>query len=183
MSRRAQCDRVDSINVPIANMEVNPMRTDGGRHDKSPNQLETDSEDDQVIENARTTAELARYDHGVLHDESDHEQLLSRPTKGGLAAGLAHFTGNKVNPLRGGGYVAVEDERRARGSTDERMYEKKKKKKKGPKAGRRRHGGEEHGALIYELEDGPASSKSSRDSSESDRIRLQDAHLHKAVRS
>jgi len=129
---------------------------------RSASDQESDSEDDEVLQGARSSLEIAEHDRSVLKEEEEREKLL---TEGDSAAkGLRRiFSGSHSNGSR----VKIGRQERRRQRKQER------------KAARRRRKGKnnEEGELMYEMEEGgvhdDVSSASSNDSADVDRQKIQ----------
>lgn len=116
---------------------------------RSHSDLDTDSEDDQLVQATRSTVELARHDRTVLEEEEELERLLTRNTNpsGGLRGifSTMHDTGSSVRIGR--------------------REKKRRRKKRRPPRSRVNRGGDEEGELMYEMEEGDAFNKEEDDSS------------------
>lgn len=110
---------------------------------RSHSDLDTDSEDDQLVQATRSTLELALHDRTVLEEEEELERLLTR--RANPPSGLqrifssTHDTGSSVR-------IGKRDMKRRR-------------KKRRPPQSRMNRGGDEEGELMYEMEEGDAFNK------------------------
>ncbi len=124
---------------------------------RSASDQDSDSEDDQVLQGAQSSLEIAEHDRSLLKEEEEREKLLTGDSAGkGLRRIFSgpHSNGSKVKIGR--------QERRTQRRQDRRAARRKKR-------GRN----DEEGELMYEMEEGglrdDASSASSNSSSEMDR--------------
>ena len=137
---------------------------------RSASDQESDSEDDEVLQGARSSREIAEHDRLVLKEEEEREKLLTEGDSAGK--GLRRiFSGSHSNGSR----VKIGKQERRRQRRQDR------------KAARRRRMGkdDEEGVLMYEMEEGgthdDVSSASSNDSSDLDRRRMQSVHGNKVM--
>ena len=100
---------------------------------RSPSDQDSDSADDEYLEQPRTTQELAQHDRSVLDDEEETENLL---TRGGPTHGLRRI----FSPHRGNVRIGERDRRRQ-------------KKSRWESRGGRNGTGEES-ELMFEMEEG-----------------------------
>jgi len=99
---------------------------------------ESDSEDDQILQGARSTLELNEHDLAVLKEEEEREKLLTRSRS--PVDGLRRvFSGGNALPLDGGSVRIGKREKRRQRRRDRR-------------AKRGRQG--EDGQLMFEMEEG-----------------------------
>lgn len=135
---------------------------------RSASDQESDSEDDEVLQGARSSLEIAEHDRSVLKEEEEREKLLTEADSAGkglrrIFSG-SHGNGSKVK-------IGKQEQRRQR--------------RQDRKAARRRRRGknDEEGELMYEMEEGglhdDVSSGSSNDSSDIDRRKIQSVFGHK----
>lgn len=129
---------------------------------RSASDQDSDSEDDEVLQGARSSLEIAEHDRSVLQEEEEREKLLTEDD--GAAKGLRRiFSGSHSNGSR----VKIGRQERRRQRRQERRA-----------AQRRRKGKDnEEGVLMYEMEEGgphdDVSSASSSDSADLDRQKMQ----------
>ena len=100
---------------------------------RSPSNQDSDSEDDEYLEQTRTTQELAQHDRAVLDDEEETENLL---TRGGPTHGLRRI----FSPHRGSVRIGKRDRRR------------QKKPRRESRTGW--NGAGEESELMFEMEEG-----------------------------
>ncbi|CAG8941104.1 unnamed protein product [Penicillium salamii] len=96
---------------------------------RSPSEQDSDSDDDALLHQNRSTMELAEHDRAVLEDEEELEKLLTRR---GAGQGIRRI----FSPL------------------DRSVTIGKKKKERRPRRGSRRERVSEDGELMYEMEEG-----------------------------
>ncbi|KAL8762305.1 MAG: hypothetical protein Q9184_001674 [Pyrenodesmia sp. 2 TL-2023] len=111
------------------------MQSEKIAYEAHPDNIGSDSEDDRMIQEARTSAEVADYDQQVLLDEEEKEELSTeRPSKG------------QRSFFR----------RKGRSQASRQSYSGKPSKSRTYKARNREHNGEtdEAGELLYEMEEG-----------------------------
>ena len=113
---------------------------------------DTDSEDDQVLNHARTSGEIAAHDRSILEQEEEREKLLSKGRGRGLrrmlSGGLRGSDGGKVMiGHRERGVASEESAGRRRNENRDRSRESVEGEL------------EEQGALMYEMEEGVGRSK------------------------
>lgn len=143
-----------------------------------PPQLESEdeSDDDSVLANTtRTSADIRRYDQGILEGEEEVEKLLSGTSEQSTVKNMFRRKDSS------GTEVKISDRQR-------RQYEKdvrRDAKREARREKRRRSTGaskEEESELMYEMEEGHKdSSDSSGHSSEVDRVLLGDSRAPKTV--
>ncbi|KAL8894489.1 MAG: hypothetical protein Q9207_008490 [Kuettlingeria erythrocarpa] len=113
-----------------------------------PDDIGSDSEDDRVLQEARTSSELAEYDRQILLDDEEKEELLiEKPSRG--------------RRLLFG--------RKARSEASSQGLSGKPSKSRAHKARKRKHEGttDEAGELLYEMEEGGAKDDTSSQASAS----------------
>lgn len=114
--------------------------------------------DDEVMPEAHTSLELAKYDLAVLEEEEEREKLLVTQSSGEGPLGIIDGGNNRGSQVR----VGRRERRRKRKATKRRI----------------RGRDDEQGELMYEMEEGgqkdEASSESSGSSSELDRQKFHD---------
>lgn len=137
---------------------------------RSASDQDSDSEDDEVLQGARSSLEIAEHDRSVLKEEEERENLLTEDDS--AAKGLRRiFSGSHSNGSR----VKIGKQERRRQRKQER------------KAARRRRKGRdnEEGVLMYEMEEGglhdDVSSASSNDSEDLDRQKIQSTFGNKVM--
>lgn len=113
---------------------------DASIHSPTPSEQDTDSEDDEFLRNSRTTLELAQYDRTVLDEEDEREKLLIRGHS--PADGLRRIFSPNASQT---GSVRIGKKERRRRRQQQREEERRR---------RRRKERDEHGKLLYEMEDG-----------------------------
>ncbi|CAG8025814.1 unnamed protein product [Penicillium olsonii] len=96
---------------------------------RSPSEQDSDSDDDALLHQNRSTMELAEHDRAVLEDEEELENLLTR-------RGAGHGIRRIFSPLEGSVTIG------------------KKSKERRPRRGSRRERVSEDGELMYEMEEG-----------------------------
>ena len=96
---------------------------------RSPSEQDSDSDDDALLEQHRSTLEIAEHDRAVLEDEEELENLLIRR---GTGHGLRRIFSPNGSTVRIG--KTKKERRRRRGSRRERVSE--------------------DGELMYEMEEG-----------------------------
>ena len=96
---------------------------------RSPSEQDSDSDDDALLHQNRSTMELAEHDRAVLEDEEELENLLTRR---GAGQGIRRI----FSPLEGSVTIG------------------KKPKERRPRRGSRRERVSEDGELMYEMEEG-----------------------------
>ncbi|KAJ5555802.1 Type I phosphodiesterase/nucleotide pyrophosphatase/phosphate transferase [Penicillium sp. DV-2018c] len=96
---------------------------------RSPSEQDSDSDDDALLDQVRSTLEIAEHDRAVLEDEEELERLLIR-------RGAGHGLRRMFSPS--GGSVRIG----------------KVKKERRPRRGSRRERVSEDGELMYEMEEG-----------------------------
>ena len=129
---------------------------------RSASDQESDSEDDEVLQGARSSLEIAEHDRLVLKEEEEREKLLTEGDSAGK--GLRRiFSGSHSNGSR----VKIGKRERRRQRKQERNAARR----------RRKANNNEEGELMYEMEEGgphdDVSSASSSDSSDLDRRKIQ----------
>ncbi|KAL8926874.1 MAG: hypothetical protein Q9208_002683 [Pyrenodesmia sp. 3 TL-2023] len=124
------------------------MQNEKIAYEAHPDDIGSDSEDDRVLQEARTSAELGDYDRQLLLDEEEKEQLLTeKPSKSQRS-----FFGRK-----------------GRSETPRQIHSGKTSRSRAHKAQKRKHDGEtdEAGELLYEMEEGGAKDDTSSQASSS----------------
>jgi hypothetical protein len=96
---------------------------------RSPSEQDSDSDDDALLDQVRSTLEIAEHDRAVLEEEEELENLLTR-------RGAGHGLRRMFSPS--GGSVRIG----------------KAKKERRPRRGSRRERVSEDGELMYEMEEG-----------------------------
>lgn len=125
---------------------------------RSASDQDSDSEDDEVLQGARNTLEIAEHDRRVLAEEDDREKLLTTTSP---VDGLRRIFGSNQD---NGSSVKIGKKERRRQRRQERRAARRK----------RRGRNDEEGELMFEMEEGfkdYSSSNASTVSFESDRRR------------
>lgn len=124
------------------------MQSEKTAYEAHPDDIGSDSEDDRMLQEARTSAEVADYDQQVLLDEEEKEELLAeKPSKG------------QRSFFR----------RKGRSEASRQSYLVKPSKSRAHKARQRKHDGktDEAGEFLYEMEEGGAKDDTSSQASSS----------------
>ncbi|KAI9741626.1 MAG: ectonucleotide pyrophosphatase phosphodiesterase [Cirrosporium novae-zelandiae] len=135
------------------NDRLSPSRYDDDASSlRSASDQETDSEDDEVLLGARTSAEIVEHDLSILREEEERERLITGSNKN---------KGLGIRRIFSGGH----DEEPQIKKMHKR--EQRKQRRRGERAARRKKKGktDEEGELMYEMEEGAF-----RDSSDSSGI-------------
>jgi len=117
---------------------------------------DTDSEDDEVLLGARTSADIREHDKSVLLEEEERDKLLEESRRRGrrgsalaMVQPLKKLFSKSFTELPGAGSEVI-DEKRGEGKRERRRQRRRRKKER--LMGAAEHG--EDGALMYEMEEG-----------------------------
>jgi predicted AlkP superfamily pyrophosphatase or phosphodiesterase len=161
---------------------------------------DTDSEDDEVLMGARTSAEIREHDRGVLLEEEERDKLLEESRRRGrrgsalamVQAPLKKLFSKSYTELPGVGMNSAEEERMTDGKGDGRRERRRQRRARRQRKKERlmsdaSHG--EDGELMYEMEEGgvkegsmTGESSGTEGSDELDRQGLKGLHDEKARR-
>lgn len=159
-------------------------------HSAERSDQDTDSEDDEVLQGARTSAEIRAHDRRVLLDEEERDKLLEessqRGRRGSGLAPLKKLFARRQGELGGSSEGDIYQETEKRGERRKKRRERRSRKKTEllEDAGRG-----EDGRLMYEMEEGgmkegsaTGSSSETEDSDELDRQGLRGLQDEKSKR-
>jgi predicted AlkP superfamily pyrophosphatase or phosphodiesterase len=133
---------------------------------------DTDSEDDQVLKGARTSADIREHDRGLLVEEEERDKLLEESRRRGrrgsalaMVEPIKKLFAKSYTELPGTGSTELVNEKRGETKREKRRQRRRRKKEK--LVANSEHG--EDGALMYEMEEGGMKEGSSTgDSSETE---------------